>query len=182
MFAHRPFYPGPCSIVSHPPKSAAGWGSLGRGRTWASPSHLPRRTTYYGQVGLVKKLQTRTKELQDIWKPLGIVSSLVAAIGSVRHYYTRTGPYFLGSAGLLVLALLLLYTVPIASVRLFVRRLVGLRLIFLSVLSSPLVRYRYFLKDTSKRRAQLSRWRSFGRGFRISRFLIGGLKAHQESL
>jgi hypothetical protein len=30
-FEHRPFYLGPCSIASHPPKIAAGWGSLGRG-------------------------------------------------------------------------------------------------------------------------------------------------------
>jgi len=28
---------GPYSIVSHPPKIAAGWDSLGRGGAWASP-------------------------------------------------------------------------------------------------------------------------------------------------
>jgi hypothetical protein len=31
--------PGPCSVVSHPPKIAAGWGSLGRDDAWASPPY-----------------------------------------------------------------------------------------------------------------------------------------------
>src|ERR1022692_3668158 len=34
---HGPSQPGPCSIVSHPPKMAAGWGGLGRDGAWASP-------------------------------------------------------------------------------------------------------------------------------------------------
>jgi hypothetical protein len=32
-------FPGSCSIVSHPPKIAAGWGSLGRDGAWASPQN-----------------------------------------------------------------------------------------------------------------------------------------------
>jgi hypothetical protein len=35
--ARRSSCPGPCSIVSHPPRIAAGWGSLGLGGVWASP-------------------------------------------------------------------------------------------------------------------------------------------------
>ena len=31
-----PSYPGLCSIVSHPPKITAGWGSLCRDGAWAS--------------------------------------------------------------------------------------------------------------------------------------------------
>jgi len=74
---------------------------------------------------LLRRITSRTKELQDIWKPVGILISVVAFIESVRRYYLKAGPYFLGSSALLVLAVLILYTVPIASVRLFAKRLVG---------------------------------------------------------
>ena len=84
-----------------------------------------QQNPYYGQVHYLKKIKSRTKDLKDIWKPIGVLISVVTALSSARRFYTKTGPYFLGSAALLAMAVLILYTVPIVSVRLFVKRVVG---------------------------------------------------------
>src|SRR5271170_2176182 len=51
---------GPYSIVSHPPKIAAGWGSLGRDGAWASPRPVTEERSEERRVG---------KECRSRWSP-----------------------------------------------------------------------------------------------------------------
>jgi hypothetical protein len=83
------------------------------------------------RLSAIDKLASRKRELQELWKPVGIVLSIFSFIGSVREFQHRTGPLFLLSFGLLVLAIVILFTVPIKGVRFFVRRLVAFLLDFL---------------------------------------------------
>jgi len=75
------------------------------------------------------KVRTRKKELgevwEQIWKPVGLVLAIVSAAQSVRTWQQRTGPFVYVSSALLVLAVIILFTIPISSVRLLARRLVA---------------------------------------------------------
>ncbi len=75
------------------------------------------------------KIRTRKKELGEVWKqlwkPVGLVLAIVSAVQSVRTWQQRTGPFVYASSALLVLAVVILFTIPINSVRLLARRLVA---------------------------------------------------------
>lgn len=68
-------------------------------------------------------LRSRTKEIQDAWKPIGLTISILFAKGSFLEYKHRTGPYFIRSLAFAVLAAAILLTVPsLKPVRLFFAR------------------------------------------------------------
>jgi hypothetical protein len=50
---------GPCSIVSHPPKIAAGWGSLDRDGALASPHRCHQKPKGVAKVATARKLAVR---------------------------------------------------------------------------------------------------------------------------
>jgi hypothetical protein len=75
------------------------------------------------------KIRERKKELgkvwKQLWKPIGLVLAIVSAAQSVRTWQQRTGPFVYVSSALVVLAVAILFTIPINSVRLLARRLVA---------------------------------------------------------
>jgi hypothetical protein len=73
----------------------------------------------------LSKIRSRTKQLQDAWKPIGLILSILSGIGSFREFRHRSGPYFFRSLALSALAIAILFTVPIESARLFARRVVA---------------------------------------------------------
>jgi hypothetical protein len=75
------------------------------------------------------EIRTRIKELgearKQLWKPVGLVLAIVSTIQSLRTYLQRTGPFVYVSSALLVLAVIILLTIPISSVHLLAKRLVA---------------------------------------------------------
>lgn len=64
-----PASPGAYSIVSHPPKIAAGWGILGRDGEWASPPRLEQilviLSQLHEQLQLLRPLKSRVRVRQQ---------------------------------------------------------------------------------------------------------------------
>lgn len=73
----------------------------------------------------LSKIRSRTRELQDAWKPTGLILSVLSGISSFREFRHRSGPYFFRGLAFSALAIAILFTVPVKSVRLFARRLVA---------------------------------------------------------
>lgn len=72
---------------------------------------------------ILNKIRSRTKEIQDAWKPIGLTLSILSAKGSFIEFQRRSGPYFFRSLALLALAIAIFFTVPsFKSVRLFFAR------------------------------------------------------------
>jgi len=92
-------------------------------------------TSIPGQIG------KRTTDLQDIWKPVGLVLSLISAFKGVWQFQHATGPFLIPSALLLVVAVAILFTLPIKSIRLLARRLMAFAvdLAFLCLLTVAIV-------------------------------------------
>src|SRR5260370_12545295 len=76
-------------------------------------------TSIPGQIG------KRTTDLQDIWKPVGLVLSLISAFKGVWQFQHATGPFLIPSALLLVLAVAILFSFPIKSIRLLPTRFIA---------------------------------------------------------
>ncbi len=66
-----------------------------------------------------------------MWSPIGLTLSILVGLKWVWNFRNRSGPFFLGSIGILVLAIVLLFTVPVKGVRLFAKRLVAFSIDFL---------------------------------------------------
>lgn len=63
--------------------------------------------------------------MQQIWKPIGLILSTVSFAYSVKDFYYRSGRFFPGTVLLFALAIALLFTVPIKSIRLLAKRAVA---------------------------------------------------------
>jgi RDD family len=74
---------------------------------------------------VLEKIRRRARELREIWKRVGLVLSILSALKAVREFQHRAGPFIYIGAALLVLAVAILFTIPIKSVRLLAGRLVA---------------------------------------------------------
>lgn len=63
--------------------------------------------------------------LQQIWKPASLILSATSFIYFVKDFYHRSGRFFPGTVVLFALAIALLFTVPIKSIRLLAKRTVA---------------------------------------------------------
>jgi hypothetical protein len=90
---------------------------------------------------MLNEIKPRLKELQKIWKPIGLIAFIVSLLEGVREFHHRSGEFFTGSLLLFALSVVILYTIPIKSIRLLADRLVSfvLDLIILALLTYAVV-------------------------------------------
>jgi hypothetical protein len=74
---------------------------------------------------IFNEIKSRVKELQNIWKPFGLIASVVSARSGLKELQHRTGQFFPGGLLLFILSVAILYTIPIKSIRLLAARLVS---------------------------------------------------------
>ncbi len=72
---------------------------------------------------LIRKIQIRNREIQQLHSPITISVSTISFVLGIIGMAQRVGPISYAGAGLVALAFLILYTLPINSVRLFEKRL-----------------------------------------------------------
>ncbi|HXU20895.1 MAG TPA: RDD family protein [Verrucomicrobiae bacterium] len=77
------------------------------------------------QIAFRQHLRLCIGELKEIWKPIGIILSISTGLCSVKAFYVGTGAFFLAGVSLLTVAIAVLFTVPITSLRLLARRLIA---------------------------------------------------------
>jgi uncharacterized RDD family membrane protein YckC len=70
-------------------------------------------------------IKTRVRKLQEVWKPVGLALAVVSAFNGIREFQHRTGPFIYVSLAFLLLAVAILFTIPIKPVRLLAARLVA---------------------------------------------------------
>lgn len=76
-------------------------------------------------MSILRKIESRTKELKAAWKPIGLISFVITAVESVNKFHDRTGPYFWGSVSLATLTAAILYNVD-TSIRHLAKRLAAI--------------------------------------------------------
>jgi hypothetical protein len=92
---------------------------------------FPRSVAWEGCLRYVlNEIRSRYNVLQQIWRPLGIILSAGSFIYFVERFYHRSGRFFPGTVLLAVLSVVLLFTVPIKSIRLLAKRVVAFVLDF----------------------------------------------------
>lgn len=74
-------------------------------------------------------------ELQEIWKPVGLVLSVISAFAGIKEFHHQTGPFIYIGSALLALAVAILFTIPKESIHILAKRLVAfaIDLVLLSV-------------------------------------------------
>jgi RDD family protein len=84
---------------------------------------------------------TRIQELKRLWKPVGTLVSVLSAFAAIVEFYRQVGPFIYISLGFLVLAVAILFTIPVSAIRLFALRVVAflLDLVFLGLFTFAVV-------------------------------------------
>jgi len=70
------------------------------------------------RLKFIKKIETRNREIQKLHSPIKISVSTISFALGIIGMAQRVGPIFYAGVGLVALAFLILYTLPINSVRL----------------------------------------------------------------
>jgi len=83
----------------------------------------------------------RLKEVKRLWKPFGLGVSVLSAFGAIVEFYRQYGPFIYVSFAFLVLAIAILFSIPVTAIRLFALRFVAflLDLVFLSLFTFTVV-------------------------------------------
>ncbi len=74
---------------------------------------------------MLDRLRSRTHELQEIWKPAGLVFTAIWVMEAAKNFKSHTGPFSNLTLACLALTLAILYFVPIKSVQLFAKRVLA---------------------------------------------------------